>query len=223
MAEAESNEIPKKNRIIALLIVIVLTSGVTFCSTFVLDISTPHLRLMLHCLIYVALVVPSLVAFKLTGGRIKDLLAAKNKTQYFYAIALFAFLFLIIALIPALCGFSLIGGALKFDVGLLLDNALFYIVFVGPVEEFVFRVYIQDTFVNLLHSHKWLAPLFSSLVFGFWHLILGSWVQVLFTFLIGLAFGYAKYLFKNCSFISTALGHGLYDFFNVIIRMFVIG
>lgn len=59
-------------------------------------------------------------------------------------------------------------------------------------------------------------------MFGWWHLINGSLLQVAFTFGIGLVFGMCKYYIKNCKYLGLALGHGLYDFLNVVVRMFVV-
>ena len=50
----------------------------------------------------------------------------------------------------------------------------------------------------------------------------GSIMQVLFTFGIGLVFGTCRYLIKDCKYPGLALGHGLYDFLNEIVRIFVV-
>lgn len=47
-------------------------------------------------------------------------------------------------------------------------------------------------------------------------------MQVLFTFGIGLVFGFAKYKIKDCKYPGLAFGHGLYDFINTLVRMFVV-
>ena len=93
---------------------------------------------------------------------------------------------------------------------------------IGPVEEFVFRVYLQDTFVSFFEKHKWLGVVVAAFLFGLWHIINGNIVQVLFAFGIGLVFGFAKYKIKDCGYVSVAFGHGLYDFLNTIVRMFVV-
>ena len=63
---------------------------------------------------------------------------------------------------------------------------------IGPVEEFVFRVYLQDMFVSLFKKQKWIGVVVSSFLFGLWHIINDNIIQVLFTFCIGLVFGFAK-------------------------------
>ena len=62
----------------------------------------------------------------------------------------------------------------------------------------------------------------ASFMFGLWHIINGSIIQVLFAFGIGLVFGFAKYRIKNCGYVGVAFGHGLYDFLNTLVRMFIV-
>ncbi|HIZ64650.1 MAG TPA: CPBP family intramembrane metalloprotease [Candidatus Blautia pullicola] len=146
----------------------------------------------------------------------------KNKRQYLIGAIIALALSVIIAVIPALCGFSLVGEHTDFSWFDLIYNFLFYLLIIGPVEEFVFRVYLQDTFVSFFENHKWLGVVVEASLFGLWHIINGNLVQVLFTFGIGLVLGFAKYKIKDCSYVSVAFGHGLYDFLNTIVRMFVV-
>ncbi len=146
----------------------------------------------------------------------------KNKRQYLIGAIIALALSVIIAVIPALCGFSLVGKHTNFSWFDLIYNFLFYMLIIGPVEEFVFRVYLQDTFVSFFEKHKWLGVVVAAFLFGLWHIINGNIVQVLFAFGIGLVFGFAKYKIKDCGYVSVAFGHGLYDFLNTIVRMFVV-
>ena len=95
-------------------------------------------------------------------------------------------------------------------------------IIIGPVEELIFRVYLQETFIGFFEKNKWIGVIITSLIFGLWHFINGSFIQVLFIFGIGLIFGFSKYLIKNCKYLGLAVGHGLYDFLNVVLRMFII-
>lgn len=146
----------------------------------------------------------------------------KNKRQYLIGAIIALALSVIIAVIPALCGFSLVGKHTNFSWFDLVYNFLFYMLIIGPVEEFVFRVYLQDTFVSFFEKHKWLGVVVAAFLFGLWHIINGNIVQVLFAFGIGLVFGFAKYRIKDCGYVGVAFGHGLYDFLNTIVRMFVV-
>lgn len=129
---------------------------------------------------------------------------------------------LVIAVIPALCGFSLVGSHMEFSWFRLIYNFLYFLLIIGPVEEFVFRVYLQDVFTGFFDKHKWIGVIISAFLFGLWHLINGNIIQVLFTFCIGLVFGFAKYRIKNCGYAGVAFAHGSYDFLNIIVRMFIV-
>ena len=59
-------------------------------------------------------------------------------------------------------------------------------------------------------------------LFGLSHLINGTLMQVVFTFGIGLVFGFAKYKIRDCGYVGVAFGHGLYDFFIEIVRMLIV-
>ena len=50
----------------------------------------------------------------------------------------------------------------------------------------------------------------------------GNVVQVLFTFCIGIVFGFSKYKIKDCGYVGVSVGHGLYDFLNTLVRMFIV-
>ena len=146
----------------------------------------------------------------------------KNKRHYLIGCAIALALSLIIAVIPTACGFSLVGKHTNWSWSTLVFQLLFCVLIVGPVEEFIFRVYLQDVFVSLFEQHKWIGVVIVAFLFGLFHLINGNLIQVLFAFGIGLVFGFAKYKIKDCGYAGVALGHGLYDFLNVVVRMLIV-
>ena len=111
---------------------------------------------------------------------------------------------------------------MDFSWTVLTYDFLFYMLIIGPVEEFVFREYLQDAFMNFFEKNKWLAVVIASFLFGLWHIINGSIIQVIFTFGIGLVFGFAKYKIKDCGYMGVVFTHGLYDFLNTVVRMFIV-
>lgn len=159
-------------------------------------------------------------AMKLTGMQIA--VNWKNKQQYGIGVTIALSLSAVIAVIPARLGFSLVGSPLDFSWFTLVYDFLLYLLVIGPVEEFVFRVYLQDALVSFFPRHKWIGVVIGALLFGLWHIINGSLIQVFLTFGIGLAFGFAKYKINGCTYVSVAFGHGLYDFFNTLVRMFLV-
>ena len=164
----------------------------------------------------------AVIGMKLSGMSIKKQLNFRSAKQYLWGLAVLSFLTLSFAVIPILCGQSIIGGHLEPSAGTIIYNAVFCIIFVGPVEELIFRGYVQDLLVDILPKQRWLGAVIAAALFGLWHIINGSLVQVLLTFVIGLVFGLSKYLIKNCTLISVSLGHGLYDFMNIIWRILLI-
>lgn len=131
--------------------------------------------------------------------------------QWLWAFLLAGGLGMTIIVLPLLFGTSLVGRHADFVPWAaaveLFDNLLV----IGPVEELIFREYVQGELSALLPKKTWLAVLSASALFGAWHLINGSPMQALFTFGIGCAFGFARQYGKGCTYLSCALGHGLYD------------
>ena len=164
--------------------------------------------------------VVALIAMKLT--RMKINIDIKNKWQYVIGTTIALTLSVIIAIIPAVCGFSLVGEHMNFSWFSIIYDFLFYLLIIGPIEEFVFRVYLQEAFVSFFEKHKWVGVVIAAFLFGLWHIINGNIIQVLFTFGIGLVLGFAKFKIKNCGYVGVALGHGLYDFLNTIVRIFIV-
>ena len=209
-----------KKKIIVLVIVTVLIIGITFLAWPVSGLENVWVKRLLSILLNLSMGVVAFIAIKLTGVEIG--FNPKNYWQYLIGTGIALTLSLFIAFIPAIAGTSLVGQHTDFNIETLLWNAFNFFLIIGPVEELIFRVYYQETFVGLLPKFKWLGVVIAAVMFGFWHLINGSLLQVLFTFGIGLCFGMAKYFIKKCQYLGVALGHGLYDFLNIIVRMIVI-
>ena len=209
-----------KKKVIVLVITTLLILGVTFLAWPIATISQLWLKRLLSVLINLTNGAIAFIAIKITGIKID--LDIKNYLQYLIGIAIALSLSLGIAFIPALCGASIVGSHQDFSWGLLLWSFFNFFLVIGPVEELIFRVYYQETFIGFLNKNKWIGVLIAAFMFGWWHIINGSLLQVAFTFGIGLVFGMCKYYIKNCKYLGLALGHGLYDFLNVIVRMFIV-
>ena len=209
-----------KKKIIVLVIATALMIGITFLAWPIATLSQVWLKRLLAVLLNLSNGAVAFIAIKLTG--IKLDLDIKNYWQYLIGIGIALCLSLGIAFIPALCGNSLVGNHQDFSWDTLLWSFFNFFFIIGPVEELIFRVYYQETFISFFNKFKWIGVLIAAFLFGWWHFINGSLLQVAFTFGIGLVFGMCKYYIKNCRYLGLALGHGLYDFLNVIVRMFVI-
>ena len=209
-----------KKKIAVLIISIVLISGITFLAGLCSSIDILWLKIVLFALGNLCNGAVALAAMKITD--MKPDLDLKNVRQYIIGIVIALVLSLCIAFIPAMCGYSLVGGHTDFSWFGIIYNFLNYILIIGPVEELVFREYIQETMVSFFGKYKYAGVVITSLIFGLWHWINGPFIQVMFTFGIGLVFGTCKFLIKDCKYPGLALGHGLYDFLNVTVRMFIV-
>lgn len=204
-------------------IVILLIIGITFLMWAIRLVNIYIVRLCLTMLIIVAYTIVAVVAMILTGQS-KKLLPSKEKLglQILIGVVIATALCFIIGIIPILCGISLIGSHSDMSIGKILFVAIQDILFVGVGEEIVFRGYIQNQFAIWIKKWKWLSPLIAAVLFGLWHLINGSFIQVLFTTIIGCIFGYSKYFMKDCSLLSVIIAHGLYDFSLVLLTCFML-
>ena len=206
------------------IIILVVTTTLIFVFTFLGGLNPFNDNLILRRLYSVSMNllngVTAFIAIKLTGVKIG--IELKNFWQYLIGLGIALALSLFIAFIPAWCGHSLVGVHTNYDIGTLIYAFFFFLLVIGPVEELIFRVYYQETFISFFNKHKWIAVIIASAIFGLWHLINGSPLQVLFTFGIGLVFGFAKYFIKRFKYLGVSFAHGLYDFLNIIVTMFVI-
>ncbi len=204
-------------------VAILLIAGLTALRWVIMLANSYAARLCLVMLVIVAYTAVAVVAMVLTG-QAKTLLPSKKKLwlQILIGVSIAAVLCFFMCILPILCGTSLIGSHSEMSVGQIILSAVQDIFFVGVGEEIVFRGYIQNQFTIWLKKCKWLAPLIAAALFGFWHLINGNLIQVLFTTLIGCVFGYAKYFIKDCSLLSVIIAHGIYDFSIVLLTCFML-
>lgn len=212
-----------KYAVIIFLIALTVIIGLTFSLWGIWNIGIYAIRICLVLLVIAAYTAVAVVAMKLTGQE-RKLLPEKRRLwlQMLIALALAAVPLVLIGIVPILCGTSLVGSHTEPTAGLFAISAVEDILFVGLGEEIVFRGYIQNQFEIWLKKCKWLAPLIAAVIFGLWHIINGSVLQVLLTTAIGCVFGYSKYFIKDCSLLSLAVAHGLYDFSLVFLTCFMV-
>ncbi len=208
-----------KRNILVLCISIGCIVGITFLAGYVMNISEMWLKIAILVSLNLMNGLVALIAMRLTNMKI-DIHFKKKQLLIGAMIALV--LSLIIAIIPAIFGFSMIGSHRDFSWFSLIYSLLFFLLVIGPVEEFVFRVYLQDVCVGFFQKREWVGVVSASFIFGLWHIINGNVAQAIFTFLIGLVFGFSKHKIKDCGYIGVAFGHGLYDFLNVLVTMFIL-
>ena len=207
-----------KKKIITLIVATLVICLLTFLPSIVP--LTGLQGFLFKIFIYINIAGASIAGMLLTGIKID--FDVKNKWQYLIGLGIALTISFFAAFLPAMLDHSIVGNHQDFAWHVFLLDFVFFVLFVGPVEELAFRVYYQETFCGFFKKHKWIGVIIAAALFGIWHIINGSLFQVLFTFGFGLIFGFAKYFIKNCKYLGLALGHGIYDFLNIVVCMFVI-
>lgn len=210
--------IKNEKQIKILLLVIILRHIMTYLFDVTEYIKSRELTIAVECLIYFLLMLPAFFAYKKIGIH-KETIDLKNKKQYIYGILL------VIPLVLAMC--FVFDKPLKDlfskdeDIYVIRDTDnflwifIFYMFVVALTEEMCYRLYIQGEMATLMGKVSFLAPLITSIPFGYMHIVQGFVPQAYFAFLMGLILGYAKQYIKDCTFISVVIAHGLYDFFAI--------
>lgn len=93
---------------------------------------------------------------------------------------------------------------------------------VGLTEEFVFRGFVYERLAKICGSER-AAIVWSSVLFGFFHLAGGSIVQVLMTGFIGAVLCLCRKHIKGCTTLSLIIAHGVYDWLICIIPFILNG
>ncbi len=93
----------------------------------------------------------------------------------------------------------------------------FYLTFgVALTEEFIFRGYLLNRFKKLFKSNIF-PIIITSVLFGFFHILYGNYIQVIITAFIGLILVLCRDKIKNCTLFSLIIAHGVYDWLIIII------
>lgn len=87
----------------------------------------------------------------------------------------------------------------------------------GLLEEFVFREFVLGTLNEIIGRKGVPEAVLSAVIFGLIHLVNGNWEQVVFATFLGLVLGITKQKFKDCTFLSCVLAHGMYNFINYMV------
>ena len=165
-----------KKNIMILCYSFAMICAVTFSARFIKYIDILALGITLQVLLNILNGIIAFVAMKQTKMTVE--IDLRNKKQYIIGVGIAIALSIVIAVIPALCGVSLVGGHTDFSWFIIIYDLFFYMLIIGPVEEFIFRVYLQDVFVGFFNTRKWLGVIIAALLFGLLHIINGNIIQV---------------------------------------------
>ncbi|NSW51127.1 MAG: CPBP family intramembrane metalloprotease [Anaerolineae bacterium] len=212
----------------------ILHIGVVYLGVMLIVVTAPALRSLAAS--YTAEMLIKFALYLLMGGMVlgsmkvfKDpvpVLGYKKDspgTQILLALPIFAGVLLLFVGIPLALGMNpdwLLPG--KFDqAGRMALAIVHQVLFVGLVEELVFRGYILGKLVHAGFSRP-VSVLVSAFLFGWMHFPVGQdFLQVILTFLLGCAWGSLRLILKNGSTLTTGVAHGLHNSALLLLRHFL--
>lgn len=202
-------EIKYETQIKWMVVLVVLTYAMTYLYDITARIPDLLRTNVVTCIIKILIVIPPILVYKKWAIH-HEKYDFKNWKQYIYGLALIVPLHFCKTFVYG-WGYFQPERLLHVGLGKLLWLFFFYMILTAVGEEFFCRQYIQGELEVILGKAKWLAPLVSAAIFGYWHIVQGDVTKVYFTFLFGLILGYAKFFFKDCTMLSVIIAHGLYD------------
>lgn len=177
----------------------------------------PVVSSTLLCIVfYIALCIPSFILCILQKRKLKTLFEGNIKDTLLTVLKLLFFLFIFIMLLALIKGADILGLAPLFTLQEFICQ-LVCLMFVGFAEEFVFRVYFQETLEYLMGRISFFAPGIVALLFAYGHLVNHGPFQFFVTLIPGLIWGYYKYFSKKNVFPALVISHTLYDLILYII------
>lgn len=212
--------VSKIRRIILLIIGVCIAFGIVISIGYVPYIEALWLRIFVNCAINLTLGIIIFIIIKIE--KLKPDWGFLNYKSYIIGIIMAVILIIIFGIIPPLFGKSLAGDHNEFVLWITLFYFFYYLLVIGLVEELVFRVFVQDTLIEILPKWKWISVIIAAILFGLIHLPNGTLFQVGYATIIGAGLGFAKYYIKNCKFSSVAIAHGLYNFLLFVTTMVLI-
>lgn len=139
--------------------------------------------------------------------------------QVLLALPLFAVTSLVFLIIPMLLGIpkTMLLDRKITDPTALVLQIIHLMLFVGVVEELVFRGYLFQRLKAATSSGVW-PVVITAVAFGLWHFPANQNIlQVVLLTVYGLIFGFARLKIKNCTTLTVALAHGLHDTFILVL------
>lgn len=204
------------------MIVLLISFGIVAFAPYLLrQINSSLLIIAIRPMLYVVLAVIPIISGKITGYPMGSVIFIKEnlKGQAAAGLKIFAATAVILTLASLLSGENrrfLIGPKVV-SLSQFIYNTLFFMLFVGTGEEILFRGYFLERFNFLSGSKAW-SVILSSATFGLWHFPGGQdFLQVILTALLGAYYGFSYYRVKDCSVMSLAMAHGLYDIFIMVL------
>lgn len=188
--------------------------GVNAINTFLLMSLPIGVRMIVMPISYWLIAIIPIIMMIISKERLSDYNFPKEKigTQILLGIVIGILMSVILTLIPHLAGFGeyVNNGKQYKYLWHFLFEFIYCILAIGCVEEFVFRGFIYKKIADIFGKDI-IAIIGSSILFGAFHLLSGSIVQMIMTTFLGIFFCLIRNKIKNCTTLSLIIAHGVYD------------
>lgn len=188
--------------------------GVNAIYTFILMSLPIGVRLIVMPVSYWLIAIVPVIIIIISKGRLSEYGFSKEKIciQILTGIVIGLFMSAILTFIPHLAGFGeYVNNGKQYKYLWQFVFEFVYCIFaIGCVEEIVFRGFIYRKIANVF-AKDIIAIIGSSILFGVFHLLSGSIVQMIMTAFIGIFFCFIRNKIKNCTTMSLIIAHGIYD------------
>jgi len=156
-------------------------------------------------------VIPAVVFFKLRKRKFKDLFEENVLKQILIGVVIGFICSSIVLYILMVVRHDRVAAYNIKGVWPWIHTFLNYLLRVSLVEEFAYRVEVQERTEDICGKARFVAPLISAIIFGLMHFVTGTFRQVVLSFFLGCVLGYAKLYIKKCTFVSVLFAHAVYD------------
>lgn len=218
-----------KNKILIIeaTVVAILSFVIVFYAPLIMwFIRNYYIRLAVKPLFYLALAAVPFIAGKITNNHLWPLIFKKENILRQLAAGLHVFsisaaVLTAVSLVIGNYRYFLIGPK-QTETALIIYNIFFYILFVGMGEEILFRGYLMHR-IKEVSGSKIMSVVLSSVIFGLWHFPGGrDFIQVFVTASLGAFYGTCYYKVNNCSVLSLAIAHGLYNIYIIFLGIILL-
>ena len=172
------------------------------------------LRMVSMPIIYWLIALIPIIIMLVNKDTLKDLGFSKSKIglQIIIGILIGIVMSLVFTLVPHLLhlGAYVDNGNRYQYLWQFIYEFIYCIIAIGFVEECVFRGFIYDK-IKKITQNEVITVIGSSLLFGAFHIFSGSLVQMVMTACLGVLWCLCRLKIKNCSTLSLAIAHGIYD------------
>lgn len=188
--------------------------GVNAINTFLLMSLPIGVRMIVMPTSYWLIAMIPIIMMMISKDKLSDYGFSKEKIgiQILVGIVIGLLMSTILTLIPHLAGFGeYVNNGKQYQYLWQFVFEFAYCIFaIGCVEEFVFRGFIYNKIANIFNKDL-IAIIGSSVLFGVFHLLSGSIMQMIMTAFIGVFFCSIRNKIKNCTTVSLIIAHGVYD------------